>query len=129
MMTKREITYTGVDGVERTETFYFKLSQAEVVEMEASVAEGFSEKLKKIAAAKMASDIIPQVRDFILKAYGEKSADGRRFVKSPELSKAFYETDAYDVLFMDFIQHPEKFAEFAKSVFPESEKTDVDTKS
>lgn len=129
MMTVKTITYMGVDGLERTEDFYFRLTKSEAIEMESAVNGGLSEKLKKIAEAKLATEIVPQVRHFILKAYGEKSEDGRRFVKSSELSKAFYETEAYDKMFMEFMEHPEKFAEFVKSVLPEPDTKNVDVKS
>lgn len=118
MMTCKAITYMGADDVERTEDFYFRISRSEAIEMESSVNGGLSEKLKTIAAAKNASEIVSIVREFILKAYGVKSDDGRGFVKSPELSKAFYETEAYDIMFMEFIENPDKFADFVNAVLP-----------
>ena len=93
-MLKKTITYKDYNGVERTEDFYFNLSKAEAMEMELSITGGLTEMIRKIVAAQDTPTIIATFKQIILKAYGEKSPDGRRFIKSEELSKAFSETEA-----------------------------------
>ena len=90
-MLKKTITYTDYNGVERTEDHYFNLSKAESMEMEMSTSGGLSEMIRKIVAAQDTPAIIKIFKEIILKAYGQKSPDGRQFIKSPELSKAFSE--------------------------------------
>ena len=87
-MLKKEITYKDYNGTERTESFYFNLSQAELMEMEMSTSGGYAEMVQAIVAAQDAPSIIKIFKDLILKAYGEKSPDGKRFIKSNELSTA-----------------------------------------
>lgn len=117
-MLKKTITYEDYNGVERKEDFYFNLTKAEIMEMEMSEAGGMSEMIKKIVDAKEVSAIIKIFKDLILKAYGEKSADGKRFVKSAEISEAFAQTEAYSQLFMELASDADKAAEFVNGIVP-----------
>ena len=100
-MLKKAITYKDYNGTQRTEDHYFNLSEAECMEMEMGTTGGLSEMIRRIVAAQDTPAIIKIFKELILKAYGEKSPDGKRFIKSDELSKAFSETEAYSVLFME----------------------------
>ena len=117
-MLKKTITYTDYNGVERKEDFYFNLSKAEVMEMELSTTGGLAEMIKRIVAAKDQPAIIKVFKDLILKAYGETSPDGKRFIKSPELSDAFAQTEAYSILFMELATNDEAAAKFINGIVP-----------
>lgn len=117
-MLVKNITYTDYNGVERKEDFYFNLSKSELIELQASVEGGLDGYLKKIASRLDAPKIMSFFRDLILRAYGEKSDDGRRFIKSPELSEAFRQTEAYDVLFVELVTDAKKGAEFISGIMP-----------
>ena len=117
-MIKKTVTYVDYNGVERTEDFYFNLSKAEVAEMELSVEGGFSKMLEEIVASKDNVRIVNLFKQMVLKAYGEKSADGRRFVKSEEISKAFSETEAYSEIFMELALNSDKAAAFVNGIMP-----------
>lgn len=117
-MLKKTITYTDYNGTERVEDFYFNLSKAELTEMELSVSGGLTEMIKQIIAAKDTPTIIQVFKDLILKAYGEKTADGKRFVKSEEISNAFSQTEAYSNLFMELATDDEAAALFVNGLLP-----------
>lgn len=117
MLTKT-ITYTDYNGLERTEKFYFNLTEAEVAEMELTTAGGLSDTITKIVEAKDVPTLIRIFKDLILKAYGEKSADGRRFIKNDELREAFSQTEAYSQLFMELAFDADKAAEFVNGIAP-----------
>lgn len=117
MLTK-QITYTDFFGVERTETFYFNLSQSELVEMQFGTAGGLGAMIQKVVDAKDQQTIIRVFRELILKSYGEVSPDGRRLMKSEELSKAFSETNAYDKLYMELSTDDMAAADFINGVVP-----------
>lgn len=117
-MLKKTITYTDYNCVERKEDFYFNLSKAEVMEMELSTTGGLAEMIKRIVAAQDQPAIIKVFKDLILKAYGEKSPDGKRFIKSPELSDAFAQTEAYSILFMELATNDEAAAKFINGIVP-----------
>ena len=117
-MLKKTIKYTDYDGVERTEDFYFNFTQAEIIEMEFSAAGGLADKLTKIVNAQDAPQIMSMFKEIISKAYGEKSEDGRRFVKSKDISEAFMQTEAYNELFMELVYDTDKAVTFINSVVP-----------
>lgn len=117
-MLKKTITYAGVDGIERTEDFYFNLSKAEIMEMELGTTGGMTVLLQKIIAAQDTPTLIKIFKDLILQSYGEKSADGKRFVKSEELSVAFSQTEAYSQLFMELATDDKAAAEFVNGIVP-----------
>lgn len=121
-MLKKTITYIDYNGSERTEDFYFNLTKAEVVEMEMSTTGGLAEMIKKIVAAQDAPSIIAIFKKLILKAYGEKSPDGKRFIKSDEISNAFSQTEAYSQLFMELATDADKAAEFVNGITPNVDK-------
>ena len=119
-MLKKTITYTDYNGVERTEDFRFNLSKAELAEMEMSTSGGLTEMIERIVAAQDAPSIIKIFKDLILKAYGEKSPDGKRFITSEELSTAFSQTEAYSQLFMELASNPDEAAKFINGIIPAS---------
>lgn len=117
-MLKKTITYEDYDGNTHTEDFYFNLSKAELIEIEASVPGGVAAKLEKIAKDKNGTEIINTFKDIILKSYGIKSEDGKRFIKSEEISKAFEETEAYSELFYELAVDADKAAAFINGIMP-----------
>ena len=117
-MLKKTITYVDYNGAERTEDFYFNLSKAEITEMEMGVKGGLTETITRIVAAQDSPAIIKIFKELILKAYGVKSPDGKRFEKSDELSAEFSQTEAYSNLFMELAFNAEKAAEFINAIVP-----------
>jgi hypothetical protein len=117
-MLKRTITYEDYDGNTRTEDFYFNLSKAELIEIEASTPGGVAAKLEKISKDNNGAEIIKTFKDIILKSYGVKSEDGKRFIKSEEISKAFEETEAYSELFYELALDADKAAAFVNGIMP-----------
>jgi len=118
IMLKKTITYEDYDGNKRTEDFYFNLSKAEIMEMELGVSGGMTQMLNKIVAAQDGERIIKTFKEIILKAYGEKSPDGKRFIKSEELSTAFSQTEAYSQLFMELATNADAAAKFVNGIIP-----------
>ena len=117
-MLKKTITYTDYNGVERTEDFYFNLKKSEIMEMELSTDGRLSEMIKKIIATKDIPSLMSIFKEFILKSYGEKSPDGKRFIKSKELSESFEQTEAYSELFMELANSDKAAAEFINGLVP-----------
>ena len=117
-MLKKTIEYTDFNDEERKEDFYFNLTTAEIMEMEMGVAGGFSEMIQRIVDAKDTPSIIKIFKELILKAYGEKSPDGKRFIKSEELSTAFSQTEAYSSLFMELATDADAAAKFVNGIIP-----------
>lgn len=117
-MLGKEIAYTDYNGVERKETFFFNLSKAELTEMQLGTTGGWGEMMEKIISAKDTPSLVSAFKNVILKSYGEKSPDGKQFIKSEELSKAFSQTEAYSNLFVELLSDDEKAAEFINGIIP-----------
>lgn len=117
-MYKKTISYTDYNGVARTEDFFFNLSEAEILEMELGVDGGLSDYLNRIVQANDGPTLVKLFKELILKCYGEKSPDGRRFIKSPELSEAFSQTEAYSQLYMELALNADSASEFVNKVVP-----------
>ena len=118
-MFKKTITYTDYNDVQRTETFFFNLTKAEVLEMELGTVGGLSAMIQGVIDAKDTPSLIKIFKDLVLKAYGEKSADGKRFIKSPELSEEFAQTEAYSDIFMELATNEEAASAFVKGITPD----------
>lgn len=127
-MLKETRTYTDYNGKERTEDFYFNLSKSELAEKHLSTDKGLAELLQDIIDSDDHKLIVETFKEIILKAYGEKSEDGRRFIKSEELSKAFSETPVYDELFMELSTDSDKAAKFIHGILPADWQNQIDKK-
>lgn len=119
-MYKKTITYKDYNDVERTEDFYFNLSKSEVYELALSVDGGLVQMLEKMVSTIDVVNLVSEFRFIILKAYGEKSADGKRFIKSEELSTAFSQTEAYTNLFMELVSDAKASSDFMNAIIPQS---------
>lgn len=111
-MFKMTRTYKGYDGIDRTKDFYFNFNEAEIMEMELSEDGGLIEHIKRISEKRDGKSIIKVMKDIVLKAYGEKSSDGERFVKNDKLREEFTQTRAYSDIFMELALDSKKAAEF-----------------
>lgn len=119
-MLKKTITYTDFNGTERTEDFFFNLTEAELVEMEYSDRRGFEEMVKEIINAKDNATIIKLTKQIVLDAYGQKSEDGRRFIKNDTIREEFSQTNAYSKLFMELASDDEAAAKFMEGIVPKN---------
>lgn len=117
-MYKKTMTYVNYNGVEMKEDFYFNLTKAELMEMELGTTGGLSDMITKIVDTKDAPAIIRMFKEIILKSYGVKSEDGRRFIKSEELSTAFSQTEAYSDLYMELATDADAAAAFINGIVP-----------
>ena len=117
-MIKETITYTDYNGVERKEDFYFNLTKAEIMEMEMSTQGGLAEMIQRIVAAQDQPAIIKIFKELIIKAYGVKSPDGKRFIKNAEVVDNFVQTEACSQMFMKLATDADAAAKFVNGIVP-----------
>lgn len=125
-MLKKVVTYTDFDGNERTEELHFHLSKSELMEMQFNEAGGLEQKLRSIIQQLNGKEMIKTFKELILNSYGEKSPDGKRFIKNDEIRSAFEQTTAYDELFMELVLDSEKMAAFIKGIMPDDLRSQLD---
>ena len=117
-MIKETIAYTDYNGVARTEDIYFNLTKAEVMELEMSTKGGLAEMIQRIVKAQDQPAIIKIFKDLIIKAYGVKSPDGKRFIKNQEVVDEFVQTEAFSELFMKLATDADAAAKFVNGIVP-----------
>lgn len=121
-MLKKTIKYEDYDGNQREEEFYFNLTKAEIMEMELSTTGGMEKMIQQIIAAQETPKIVELFKRIILKAYGVKSPDGKRFIKSDELMQEFSQTEAYSNLFIELATDAEAATKFINGIIPQDAK-------
>lgn len=118
-MLKKTMTYEDFDGNKRTEDFYFNLTKAECLEFseyDYGGEGGLMSMLNEIITSNNQFRILEIIKKIIRKAYGKKSPDGRRFIKSEEITNEFMQTNAYSDLYMELMSEADKCVEFMKGV-------------
>lgn len=117
-MLKKTVTYEDFEGLERKEDYYFNLTKAECLEMETGVTGGMTKLLQNIIDEQDPKRIVEYMKDLVLRAYGEKSPDGKYFMKSDEIRNRFACSAAYSQIFMEFATDAKAASEFAKGILP-----------
>jgi hypothetical protein len=121
-MLKKTITFKDFFGVDKKRDYYFHLSKAELMEMELGTTGGYVEMIQKIVDAQDSAKLMSVFKEFVLKSYGEISADGERFIKVDDnghrLADKFVETEAYSILFMELAGDADAFADFVNGIIP-----------
>jgi hypothetical protein len=115
-MIAKTITYTDFNNLERTEDFYFNLSEAELTAWEFSVSGTLTEHIKRIESTVDVPQLMELYKELIDRSYGIKDADGRRFRKSPEILQDFKDTNAYSELFMELATDQKAGGEFISGI-------------
>ena len=117
-MYKKTLTYTDFNGVERTEDFYFNFTKAELMDLQLSTDGGLLDVIKKIINSKDTPALIKLFKEIILKAYGVKSEDGKKFKKSDEIREDFASTEAYSEIYMELAVNADAASEFINGILP-----------
>ena len=123
-MIKKTVKYNDYNGIERIEDHYFHLNEAEIMELEMSINGGLSTMIDRVIAAQDGATIMKVFKDIILRAYGVKSDDGRRFIKNQEVRDSFVQTEAYSIIFMELVTDAEKAAEFVNGIIPKKKEAE-----
>lgn len=114
------IKYENGEGEEKTETFWFHLSKPELMRLQTSIPGGFGKLLQDLLAAEDMNELFKHFEDIIFKAYGVRTADGRGFEKSDELTQKFRQSFAYEALFDKMMADEDAFANFVKAMLPKN---------
>jgi hypothetical protein len=111
-MLKKEVKYTDFNGKEREETLYFHLSKSEMIKLEVQIPGGFENLSERLDPQNKPDEVVDLFELFLLGSYGEKSEDGKRFVKTPEVTDRFRYSAVYDSIFMSMLYNPDEMVSF-----------------
>ncbi|MDB5716121.1 MAG: hypothetical protein JWO15_3518 [Sphingomonadales bacterium] len=119
-MLKKPITFDDLEGKPVTEEFWFHLSKADLIRMEMSAQGGMSDFLEKLVSKQDGKTIIAMFEDMILSSVGERSPDGKQFIKNDDIRNYFRQTNAYSELLVELVNDPNAAATFANGIMPKN---------
>lgn len=117
-MLKKHVEYIDYNGNERKEDYYFNLNKAEIMEMELSTSGGLAEMIQQVVASQDSPKIVKIFKDLVLRSYGQKSLDGKRFIKNDQLREEFEQTEAYSIIFMELATDADAASKFVNGIVP-----------
>jgi hypothetical protein len=115
---KKTIKYTDFNDQERSEDFYFHLSKADLIELQAKYRGGLEGFLTRIVASQDTEEIYGFLTEIVLKSYGKRSDDGSSFRKSAQLRDEFRSSEAFSELMMSFFTDVKNATEFINGIVP-----------
>lgn len=124
-MVKETLTYTDYSGTERKEDFYFNLTQIEWIRVSAKCGGDIRAFIAKCVRENNLPAMLEFIETLVQTAYGEKSPDGRKFVKSDDILESFIRTEAYNDFVMGLFSDADKAANFFNRLVPKDIKTPI----
>jgi hypothetical protein len=118
-MLKQVISFTDFNNQPRTVTEYFNLSEAELVDMQASSKDGIQVEMEDAIKSNDAKRVLDFITMLVHKSYGHKTEDGLRFQKSPQILQEFIDSAYYSDFLLGLIQdNGTKGEEFVRGIMP-----------
>ena len=117
-MIKQDITYTNFEGEQETETLYFHLNKVELMEMQVSEKRGLAQYITDIQKAENNKEIFRLFKEIVLRAYGERSEDGKKFIKNERLREEFEGSLAYEELMVKLVTEADFASKFVNGIMP-----------
>lgn len=118
-MFSRTFEYTGYDGQTKKDTWWFNLSEAELYKLELGSIGGVNGMMNRLLRENKPGEVVDMFEKIILGAVGERSVDGRKFIKNDEIRQDFYQSRAYSDLFMELVSSGENLRKFLLGAIPE----------
>lgn len=119
-MLKQTVTFENFNDETVSQDLYFNLTVPELLEMETSIGGGLSDAITTIIKTEDKREILNLFKKIVFAAYGVKSDDGNRFVKSEELNREFEQSAAYDEFFIQLLTNEDTAASFIGKLLPKS---------
>ena len=124
-MLKKNVKCEDFDGNPYEKDCYFNLTEAELVELETSLNGGLTPLLEKIVQENNGTRLMEYFKKILLLSYGEKSLDGKQFIKSKEVTESFISSPAYSEIFMELCTDAEAAAAFVNGIMPKKLATEA----
>lgn len=127
----KEIKYEDYNGETVSEKFYFNFTKAELATMNLEQEGGLQNYIDKISNERDTPKLIKLFQDLILRSYGVKSEDGKKFIKVKDghkLAEDFMQTDAYSEYFMMLVQDEKEAEKFINGIIPKDILKEVESK-
>lgn len=121
-MLRKDITYTDINDIDRTEPFYFHFTELELGEVELEMG-GIEETMERLTETQDIKTAYKIFKDLVLAGYGKKSADGKGFDKvDPDTgrpySRELVASPALSALIIDLMNDVEDAGTFFRGMLP-----------
>lgn len=116
-MQKLTIQFENFDGETVSEDLYFHLNIKELQAMEEWPVP-LTKRIADLTNTQDGKKAFELMRDIIEAAYGERSEDGKRFIKNEEVLKNFTQGLTYDEVIIKFIDGSMDLAKFIEGLLP-----------
>lgn len=110
-MLKHQVSYKDFDNKTVKETLWFNLTTRDSAKLTIKYGD-LAAYVKKIEKEKDAASMMVLIEDLVLTAYGERSEDGRHFVRNDEIRERFSYSLAFEALLDDLYSDEKKMSKF-----------------
>lgn len=114
----KKIKFKDFNDNEREQDFYFNLRKDELAKLTAKYGQNFEQRVRNMAMNDDKAGLYKLFEDLIKSSYGSKSEDGLHFRKSDEIWNDFYDSPAYEALFMEIMTDSDVATAFFKGIMP-----------
>lgn len=112
-MYRKVLKYVNYNGVPVEEPLYFNYTKPELLRLQRKYGvHDLADHLTLIAGSGDPNRMIPVIEDIIINAYGEKTEDGKSFMKTDHIQAKFENSMAYAELFELLLTNPTELQEF-----------------
>lgn len=120
-----DVTYTGFDYIDTTDTLYFHMSSKDWLKADEEMkSKGHKDGYAGFIDANFKPGdpevnpvgVLTVIEDVVRRSYGVR--DGKRFIRTPEAVEEFMDSLAYDAFLDKMIYDPDVSAKFISSVLP-----------
>lgn len=115
-MLKKVVHFTNFDGEQDKATLYFNLTEAELVRLDTRYFGGLEAVIDNLDPENNPQQVMDLFEDVIKASYGERSEDGRYFIKDPNKAQMFLHSAAFSSLFLELIRDADAAAAFIKGI-------------
>lgn len=125
-------TYTDYNEVEKTETFWFNLNKAELMQLALGPKGGLEGVIEEITRTTDTGRVLDLIKEILLMSYGRKTPDGR-FAKTDDdghkYALEFEQTAAFDEIYVDLFNDVDSLIAFVNGVVPAKLRDDVSSET
>lgn len=114
----KKIKFKDFNDNEREQDFYFNLRKDELAKLSAKYGQNFENNVRAMAMNDDKAGLYKLFEDLIKSSYGQKSEDGLHFRKSDQIWDDFYDSPAYEALFMEIMSDTDAAISFFKGIMP-----------
>lgn len=118
-MIKKTVVYENLDGKTESEVVYLNINMIELTELEFVAEKSISDILKEIGETPSMADALKTFKMFIRFAYGVKSPDSKKLLKSDSIWESFENSEPYSALLWEMLNDAPKAVDVIMGILPQ----------